>query len=515
VLIDITNFKLDMGKQKKLTRAEKAIAKANKKNDQGGNKNDFSVDLTVEETNYEYPMPVGLKNLGNTCFFNSVVQCLCQTKVLKNVLEYEKQNVGTLRTILSNNISTMKSLEYEVPQMCNSLTNLLNFLNKFYEFKEEKKTRTRSQKRVICPDTLFDYISKKSKRFNAYEQDDCVALFDALITLTSDEDKKNQKSALLKKMNLKNENPKNVPEELKEEVRNYGTVIDTNYLSPMDRIFSGFYISHLRCDFCETVKRCEERFYVLSLPLSDRVQERVQGKRNTAKNVQVENQSSEKTESSAKSNRALRKERQKSKREARYRKRHIQFSFPENVHQPDEKQEEEDDSFCESETQKESDSAIQNSLEKTEDEKELSETIEGNPCENGITNGCSDETTQKLINHTESSNTKSNDQIEESLSDSDKIESLENQFTSLKLNSENEELKSTEKSCHPLNGGHPFETKNKEEVDNVDEEVHEDSVDDEKISSLKLQSPVDVISVLSCFQSMLMIVVLEHFFSRQ
>ena len=54
-------------------------------------------------------------------------------------------------------------------------------------------------------------------------------------------------------MNLKNENPKNVPEELKEEVRNYGTVIDTNYLSPMDRIFSGFYISHLRCDFCETV----------------------------------------------------------------------------------------------------------------------------------------------------------------------------------------------------------------------------------------------------------------------
>ena len=44
------------------------------------------------------------------------------------------------------------------------------------------------------------------------------------------------------------------------------------------------------------VKRCEERFYVLSLPLSDRVQERVQGKRNTAKNVQVENQSSEKTE---------------------------------------------------------------------------------------------------------------------------------------------------------------------------------------------------------------------------
>ena len=35
MLIDITNFKLDMGKQKKLTRAEKAIAKANKKNDQG------------------------------------------------------------------------------------------------------------------------------------------------------------------------------------------------------------------------------------------------------------------------------------------------------------------------------------------------------------------------------------------------------------------------------------------------------------------------------------------------
>ncbi len=64
-----------------------------------------------------------------------------------------------------------------------------------------------------------------------------------------------QKSAVLKAMKLTKARRDDVSEETRARVRAYGQEIDANHVSPMDRVFSGKYISHLRCDGCQMVGR--------------------------------------------------------------------------------------------------------------------------------------------------------------------------------------------------------------------------------------------------------------------
>jgi len=151
-----------------------------------------------KEVVYNHPSPTGFKNLGQTCFYNSVMQCLCQTNLLWSVLKDEKDNEGKMRNILPYGgdveLSEDEILKIEVPRMSKMLTTTLDLLDKVYnqDSSSAKMTRTRTQRKntAINPGELFNEICAKSKRFNSYEQDDSMALFDTLVNLTAEEDKK-------------------------------------------------------------------------------------------------------------------------------------------------------------------------------------------------------------------------------------------------------------------------------------------------------------------------------------
>nr|XP_033796533.1 ubiquitin carboxyl-terminal hydrolase 16 isoform X2 [Geotrypetes seraphini] len=209
-------------------------------------------------------MVKGLSNLGNTCFFNAVLQNLYQTSILRELLKEIKMTGMTVQ-VETLDLSLNEPLLVTIEQTPGPLTAAMcQFLT---EMQETKRA-------TVTPKELFSQICQKAVRFKGYQQQDSQELLRYLLDGMRAEEIQRISTGIIKTMEDSTE--KIEEEELKKKVKEY----EKKKAVPnfVDRIFGGELTSTIMCEECRSVSVIHESFLDLSLPVLDDQD----GKKNTA-----------------------------------------------------------------------------------------------------------------------------------------------------------------------------------------------------------------------------------------
>ncbi|XP_026175285.1 ubiquitin carboxyl-terminal hydrolase 16 isoform X2 [Mastacembelus armatus] len=208
----------------------------------------------------------GLSNLGNTCFFNAVIQSLSQTQLLRQTL-----NTVTEEKVLNITPAASSDLEPIVVQLEQPGSLSLAMCQLLNEIQESKRG-------VVTPRELFTQVCKKAARFKGFQQQDSQELLRYLLDGMRAEEIKRVSSGIMEV--LKQSRKSTDGEQLKTLVKEYEkNGFPKNFV---DQVFGGEMTSTIMCQQCKTVSVVTEMFLDLSLPVS----EEAYRKKNLKKGVQ-------------------------------------------------------------------------------------------------------------------------------------------------------------------------------------------------------------------------------------
>ncbi|XP_018538378.1 ubiquitin carboxyl-terminal hydrolase 45 isoform X2 [Lates calcarifer] len=194
----------------------------------------------------------GINNLGNTCFFNAVMQNLSQTHMLIDLIQEVKEKGYKLR-ICPPVETNLSPLTVTLPSPEPLTAAMFLFLQSMKE----------SGKGPINPKILFNQLCQKAPRFKGYQQQDSQELLHYLLDSIRVEETKRVKAGILKAFN--NPTEKTADEETKRQVKAYGKEgVKMNFV---DRIFVGELTNTIMCEECEHISTVKEAFIDISLPI--------------------------------------------------------------------------------------------------------------------------------------------------------------------------------------------------------------------------------------------------------
>ncbi|XP_037311002.2 ubiquitin carboxyl-terminal hydrolase 45 isoform X3 [Pungitius pungitius] len=199
----------------------------------------------------------GINNLGNTCFFNAVMQNLSQTHMLIDLIQEVKDKGYKLRIspTVDTNVSPL-TVTLSSPEPLTAAMFLF-----LHNMKEPGKG-------PINPKILFNQLCQKAPRFKGYQQQDSQELLHYLLDSIRVEETKRVKAGILKAFN--NPTEKTADEETKRQVKAYGKEgVKMNFV---DRIFVGELTNTIMCEECEHISTVKEAFIDISLPI---IEERI------------------------------------------------------------------------------------------------------------------------------------------------------------------------------------------------------------------------------------------------
>uniref|UniRef100_A0A8C7DE32 Ubiquitin carboxyl-terminal hydrolase n=1 Tax=Oncorhynchus kisutch TaxID=8019 RepID=A0A8C7DE32_ONCKI len=200
----------------------------------------------------------GINNLGNTCFFNAVMQNLSQTHMLNDLIQDVKEKGHKLK-ICPPAESNVGALMVTLPSPEPLTSAMFLFLHSMKE----------SGKGPVNPKTLFNQLCQKAPRFKGYQQQDSQELLHYLLDSMRVEETKRIKAGILKSFN--NPTEKTADDETKRQVKAYGKEgVKMNFV---DRIFVGELTNTIMCEECEHISTVKEAFIDISLPIIEERQQ--------------------------------------------------------------------------------------------------------------------------------------------------------------------------------------------------------------------------------------------------
>ncbi|KAM4627199.1 ubiquitin carboxyl-terminal hydrolase 16 [Polymixia lowei] len=216
----------------------------------------------------------GLSNLGNTCFFNAVIQNLSQTQLLRQILSNVTEHKSSL-DIRPGASSDLAPMEIQLDQPGSLTLAMCQLLNEIQE----------SKKSVVTPRELFTQVCKKAARFKGFQQQDSQELLRYLLDGMRAEEIKRVSSGILEE--LKKSGKSTDGEQSKQLIKDYEkSGFPKNFV---DQVFGGEMTSTVMCQQCKTVSLVTEMFLDLSLPVSDEAYR----KKNQKKGAQKPRESSQ------------------------------------------------------------------------------------------------------------------------------------------------------------------------------------------------------------------------------
>uniref|UniRef100_A0A2K6GTG4 Ubiquitin carboxyl-terminal hydrolase n=1 Tax=Propithecus coquereli TaxID=379532 RepID=A0A2K6GTG4_PROCO len=194
------------------------------------------------------PFVKGITNLGNTCFFNAIMQNLAHTYILTELMNEIKEN-STKFKIFPSSDSQLDPLVVELSSPGPLTSALFLFLHSMKE----------TEKGPLSPKVLFNQLCQKWVPFTKSRSPELTIIRPDSINFVL----QRIQASILKAFN--NPTTKTADDETRKKVKAYGKEgVKMNFI---DRIFIGELTSTVMCEECANISTVKDPFIDISLPI--------------------------------------------------------------------------------------------------------------------------------------------------------------------------------------------------------------------------------------------------------